>query len=66
MAGIELDLADLGQRLTVAGIEEIRPLTGGASGLTYAATMTTGDRRPVVIKVAPPGVAPVLNRDFLR
>ena len=66
MAGRELDLADLGQRLTGAGIEEIRPLTGGASGLTYAATMTTADRRPVVIKVAPPGVAPVLNRDVLR
>jgi aminoglycoside phosphotransferase (APT) family kinase protein len=66
MAGIELDLSDLGQRLSGAGIEDIRPLTGGASGLTYAATMTTGDRRPVVIKVAPPGVAPVLNRDVLR
>jgi aminoglycoside phosphotransferase (APT) family kinase protein len=66
MAGIELDLADLGQRLTGAGIEDIRPLAGGASGLTYAATMTKGDRRPVVIKVAPPGVPPVLNRDVLR
>ncbi|MGO8864431.1 MAG: phosphotransferase family protein [Acidimicrobiales bacterium] len=66
MAGIELDPADLGRRLAGAGIEGIRPLTGGASGLTYAATMTTGHRRPVVIKVAPPGVAPVLNRDVLR
>lgn len=44
-------------------IANLRPLSGGASGLTY-----TGDRagQPVVVKVAPPGVEPTLNRDVLR
>jgi len=42
----------------------VRRLAGGASSLTYTGTIA-GDRR-VVIKVAPPGVAPILNRDVLR
>ena len=41
----------------------MRALTGGASSLTYAGTV--GDR-PVVVKVAPPGVQPTLHRDVLR
>ena len=52
----------------VAEIAELDPLPGGISSLTFAATLRgagDGDRR-VVIKVAPPGLAPVRNRDVLR
>jgi aminoglycoside phosphotransferase (APT) family kinase protein len=59
----ELRLDELADRLEPAGISEVRPLAGGASSLTYAALM--GGRR-VVVKVAPPGVAPILHRDVLR
>jgi aminoglycoside phosphotransferase (APT) family kinase protein len=58
-----LDLDGLAGRLAAAGVSDVRPLAGGASSLTYAGRM--GERR-VVVKVAPPGVAPVLNRDVLR
>ena len=46
----------------------LEPLPGGISSLTYAATLGAtgeGDRR-VVVKVAPPGLEPVHNRDVLR
>jgi len=59
----ELELDDVVERLRAAGISEVRPLAGGASSLTYAAVASEG---PVVVKVAPPGVPPVLNRDVLR
>ena len=59
----ELDLSELATRLRAAHVTGVRPLSGGASSLTYAARM--GDRR-VVVKVAPPGLAPVHNRDVLR
>lgn len=42
----------------------LSPLTGGASSLTYVATLGDGER--FVLKVAPPGLAPVRNRDVLR
>src|SRR5262249_42553612 len=45
------------------GAHDVRPLTGGASSLTYTATIR-GDR--VVVKVAPPGIPPTGNRDVLR
>jgi aminoglycoside phosphotransferase (APT) family kinase protein len=51
-----------------ADLGDLEPLPGGISSLTYAATLTTpgaADRR-VVVKVAPPGLAPVRNRDVLR
>lgn len=52
-----------------AEIGAVRRLTGGASSLTYAAPMR-GTMNPsggdVVIKVAPPGLPPVKNRDVLR
>jgi aminoglycoside phosphotransferase (APT) family kinase protein len=38
-------------------------LAGGASSLTYVATR---DGRKVVVKVAPPGLPPILHRDVLR
>ncbi|ROO87930.1 aminoglycoside phosphotransferase (APT) family kinase protein [Actinocorallia herbida] len=51
-----------------ARISEVRPLTGGASSLTFIATVEGGpaQERSVVLKVAPPGLAPVRNRDVLR
>lgn len=51
-----------------ARVERIAPLTGGASSLTFVADLDgapVGDER-VVLKVAPPGLPPVRNRDVLR
>jgi len=51
-----------------AEVTGIAPLTGGASSLTYTADLTdapAGYER-VVLKVAPPGLAPIRNRDVLR
>jgi aminoglycoside phosphotransferase (APT) family kinase protein len=61
---VELELTDLQERLRPLGVHDPRPLEGGASSLTYRATTDGG--APVVVKVAPPGVAPTLNRDVLR
>ncbi len=63
MAGVQLDVADLRDRLTPLAADDVRPLAGGASSLTYSARV---DGARVVVKVAPPGLAPVLNRDVLR
>ena len=41
----------------------MRPLAGGASSLTFAGDV---GGRQAVVKVAPPGLPPVLNRDVLR
>lgn len=71
----EIDPDDLLARCTRAAagtwpdarVEGLRALEGGVSSLTFASTLVTGDdRRPVVLKVAPPGLAPVRNRDVLR
>jgi aminoglycoside phosphotransferase (APT) family kinase protein len=59
----ELDPAELCRRLDGARVADVAPLSGGASGLTFAGTR---DGRRVVIKVAPPGVEPVAHRDVLR
>ncbi|MFZ1176524.1 MAG: phosphotransferase family protein [Mycobacterium sp.] len=59
----ELDLNELQRRLAGAGVADVTPLSGGASSLTFRGAM---DGRPVVIKVAPPGVEPVAHRDVLR
>lgn len=51
-----------------AAVDGIEPLTGGTSSLTYVAALTgvpAGYER-VVLKVAPPGLPPVRNRDVLR
>jgi aminoglycoside phosphotransferase (APT) family kinase protein len=58
-----LRLDDLRARLAPLGAEAVAPLAGGASSLTYSARI--GGQR-VVVKVAPPGLPPVLNRDVLR
>ncbi|MFZ1161480.1 phosphotransferase family protein [Mycobacterium sp.] len=56
-------LSQLDERLASRDVSGLRPLAGGASSLTYAAQL--GDR-PVVVKVAPPGVDPIAHRDVLR
>jgi aminoglycoside phosphotransferase (APT) family kinase protein len=58
-----IDLGELATRLEAAGISGVEELSGGASSLTYVA----GRRgRTVVVKVAPPGLAPIAHRDVLR
>jgi aminoglycoside phosphotransferase (APT) family kinase protein len=61
-----VDDQEMNARLAPMGIGGVRPLSGGASSLTFAATMGGEPAAPVVVKVAPPGVAPILNRDMLR
>ncbi|MEU6352703.1 phosphotransferase family protein [Streptomyces sp. NPDC047072] len=69
-------LRDLTERTAVAArrwapdavVDGIEPLTGGTSSLTYVAALSgvpAGHER-VVLKVAPPGLPPVRNRDVLR
>jgi aminoglycoside phosphotransferase (APT) family kinase protein len=72
----DLDLQELLDRATLAAdarwpgaaITRLEPLHGGVSSITFAASLTdTGDAdRRVVVKVAPPGLPPVRNRDVLR
>lgn len=45
-------------------LRDLRPLEGGLSSLTYLAAREDGAR--YVVKMAPPGLAPVRNRDVLR
>lgn len=49
-------------------LDRIEPVVGGASSLTYVASIATagGPGRQVVLKVAPPGLPPTANRDVLR
>ena len=46
----------------------LSPLTGGTSSLTFLVELAgvAAGETPVVLKVAPPGLAPVRNRDVLR
>jgi aminoglycoside phosphotransferase (APT) family kinase protein len=59
----EPSIGQLSARLGAAHIVDVRPLSGGMSSLTYSAAR---GGRPVVVKVAPPGLPPILNRDVLR
>jgi aminoglycoside phosphotransferase (APT) family kinase protein len=56
------------RRWPVAQVGALEPLPGGISSLTFAAQLSaTGEADGrVVVKVAPPGLAPVRNRDVLR
>ncbi|KAA0107614.1 phosphotransferase family protein [Mycolicibacterium sp. P1-5] len=56
-------LDNLQGRLAHKGIAGLRPLAGGASSLTFAGELAG---RRVVVKVAPPGHAPIAHRDVLR
>lgn len=61
------DTDDVLRRASIAAtqpLSSLTVLTGGASSLTYSALIASNDR--VVVKVAPPGLAPVRNRDVLR
>jgi aminoglycoside phosphotransferase (APT) family kinase protein len=59
--------AAVAARLPGARVAGVEPLIGGASSLTYQARLASpaGERR-VVIKLAPPGLPPLRNRDVLR
>jgi aminoglycoside phosphotransferase (APT) family kinase protein len=60
------------QRVTdwrpAARVTGLSPLTGGTSSLTFLVELAgvAAGETPVVLKVAPPGLAPVRNRDVLR
>src|ERR1700753_1184619 len=62
----------VGQRVTGwrpgARVLGVSPLTGGTSRLTFLVDLggVGPGEPPVVLKVAPPGLAPVRNRDVLR
>lgn len=56
-------LAALSDRLQTRGVTDVTPLAGGASSLTYRARYAG---HPIVVKMAPPGHAPVAHRDVLR
>jgi aminoglycoside phosphotransferase (APT) family kinase protein len=62
----------VGQRVTGwrpgARVLGVSPLTGGTSSLTFLVDLAgvAAAETPVVLKVAPPGLAPVRNRDVLR
>ncbi|OBK25590.1 acyl-CoA dehydrogenase [Mycobacterium asiaticum] len=56
----DLTLDEVRDRLC---IEDLHPLVGGASSLTYAGQLAG---RRVVVKVAPAGIAPTGHRDVLR
>src|SRR4051794_20387609 len=72
----DLDLDDLAAHATAAAqswapgctVSDIEPLTGGASSLTFTALVTGGpvSAERIVLKVAPPGLEPVRNRDVAR
>ncbi|MFT4041744.1 MAG: phosphotransferase family protein [Gordonia sp. (in: high G+C Gram-positive bacteria)] len=52
-----------------ASVRDVRPLTGGTSSLTFIADIhepSAATTESVVIKVAPPDLEPVRNRDVLR
>ncbi len=62
----------VGQRVTDwrpgARVRGVSPLTGGTSSLTFLVDLAgvAAGETPVVLKVAPPGLAPLRNRDVLR
>jgi aminoglycoside phosphotransferase (APT) family kinase protein len=62
----------VGQRVTDwrpgARVLGVSPLTGGTSSLTFIVDLAgvAAGETPVVLKVAPPGLPPLRNRDVLR
>ena len=67
MVDIDVGVNVLRERLAPLAAVDVRPLAGGASSLSYRATVTWGgDDRAVVVKVAPAGLEPTRNRDVLR
>jgi len=64
MAAIDLPSPELEKRLKPLRVQDIQRLPGGASSLTYTGRPPGGGQ--VVVKVAPAGIPPLLNRDVLR
>jgi aminoglycoside phosphotransferase (APT) family kinase protein len=62
----QIDLGELQDRLAPIEVTGLSPLAGGASSLTFVGLMAPEKPRQIVVKVAPPGLPPVLNRDVLR
>jgi aminoglycoside phosphotransferase (APT) family kinase protein len=70
----QLDEDDIRHRVAAASttpgttIGALRRLEGGVSSMTFASALRApdGSEEAVVVKVAPPGLAPVRNRDVLR
>ncbi len=60
---VEVDLDELRHRLAAADVTDVTALAGGASSFTFRGARSG---RPVVIKLAPPGVEPIAHRDVLR
>ena len=60
------ELAERASKAVGAQIDQVEVLHGGSSSFTYAAQQRGSEPRKVVIKVAPPGLEPVRNRDVLR
>ena len=60
--------AALSTRWPGARLSAVAPLPGGASSLTFSAVLDGAGAAdgPLVVKMAPPGLAPVRNRDVLR
>jgi len=56
-------LVQLAERLASRDVSALASLPGGASSLTFVGRCSD---RPVVVKVAPPGVRPIAHRDVLR
>ena len=62
----------VGRRVTAwrpgARVLGVSPLTGGTSSLTFLVELAgvAAEETPVVLKVAPPGLPPLRNRDVLR
>ncbi|MGH2859356.1 MAG: phosphotransferase family protein [Solirubrobacteraceae bacterium] len=54
------------ERWPRARLSELEPLPGGISSLTFCAGVDGAPIARVVLKVAPPGLEPVRNRDVLR
>lgn len=55
-------------RFTGAEVSGLSAMEGGVSSLTFSASLSlpSGAERRIVLKVAPPGLPPVRNRDVLR
>lgn len=70
----ELNLVELSERASRAAAQAqagahvigLTPIDGGQSSLTFSASLEGGTTDRIVVKVAPPGLAPVRNRDVLR
>src|SRR5580658_1789538 len=64
VATVDLPPSELEKRLAPLRVRDIERLAGGASSLTYVGRTPGGGK--VVVKVAPAGLPPLLNRDVLR